>query len=83
MTTHYCLSILKKSRQGEVEREYHVDLIIYVQRAIFKYYVKGNLQKAEVYEEEGSHGRIKVTVLGEAGLKMFLQLVVRFLHLTN
>ena len=49
--------------------------------AIFKHYVIVNLQKAEVQEEEEAKGRIKVIVLGEAGLQVFLQLVVRFLHL--
>ena len=83
MTTNYCLAILQKSRQGEVEREYHVDLVKNVHRTIIKYYLIGNLEKAEVYEEEGSKGRIKVIVLGETGLEMFLQLVVRLLHLTN
>ena len=42
-----------------------------------------NLQKAEVHEEKGAEGRIQVIVLGEAGLKVFLQLVVRFLHLAS
>lgn len=42
-----------------------------------------HLQKAEVEEEEESEGRVKVIVLGQAGLKMFFQLVVRFLHLGN
>ena len=40
-----------------------------------------NLQKAEVDQEEEPEGRVKVIVLGEAGLEMFLQLVHRFLHL--
>ena len=40
-----------------------------------------NLQKAEVQKEKKAEGRIQVTVLSEARLEVFLQLVVRFLHL--
>ena len=61
------LCVAQQPGQGEVEREYHVDL---VKQRYLENVVKGNLQKAEVEEEEEAQGRIKLIVLGDAGLKV-------------